>query len=75
MLKIEARQMYRSNGLIDDLVVYGIADDYVRLSERIEAADVLRVAGPEQPLKKLSAYFQDVSARSEGYSHIRRQAS
>ena len=33
MLTVEARQMYRSNGLMDDFVVYGTPDDYIRFSE------------------------------------------
>jgi hypothetical protein len=38
MLKFELRQMFRSNGLIDDVVVFGIPEDYVRFSERVAAA-------------------------------------
>ena len=118
MLRIELRQIYRPNGLVDDLVVYGRPQDYMHLSERVESAitspiavvvstdssmrveiaknneletlftslqneeneyfsaedwnarNVLRVTGPEQALKKLSAYFLDVSVRSDGYSYI-----
>lgn len=38
MLKIEARQMFRSNGLIDDFAVYGAPEDYLRFNETIKAA-------------------------------------
>ena len=38
MIKIEARKMYRSNGLIDDIVVYGTPEDYVSLSDSVQAA-------------------------------------
>ena len=103
---------------MDDLVVYGLPQDYAHLSERVESAitspdavivstdshmrveitknnelqtlstslqneeneyfspedwnarNVLRVTGPEHALKDLSAYFLDVSLRSDGYSYI-----
>ena len=118
MLRIELRHIYRPNGLMDDLVVYGLPQDYAHLSERVESAitspdavivstdshmrveitknnelqtlstslqneeneyfspedwnarNVLRVTGPEHALKDLSAYFLDVSLRSDGYSYI-----
>ncbi|WP_152560492.1 hypothetical protein [Arenimonas donghaensis] len=118
MLTIELRHIYRPNGLIDDLVVYGLPQDYAHLSERVESAiastdavvvdtdssvrveisrndeletlftslqndeneyfsaedwngrNVLRVTGPEQALRDLSAYFFGVSLRSEGYRYI-----
>jgi len=38
MLKIELRQMFRSNGLIDDVVVYGVPEDYRQFSEKVKAA-------------------------------------
>ena len=38
MLKIVLRQMRRSNGLIDDVVVYGAPEDYQKLSEQVKAA-------------------------------------
>lgn len=38
MLRIELRQMFKPNGLIDDIVVYGTPDDYRQLSERVKAA-------------------------------------
>lgn len=38
MLRIELRQMFRSNGLIDDFVVYGKPEDYVHFSERVKSA-------------------------------------
>ena len=38
MLKIQLRQMFRSNGLIDDVVVYGSVEDYVQFSERVRAS-------------------------------------
>ena len=37
MLKIEAREMFRSNGLIDDFVVYGKPEDYIQLSKEVES--------------------------------------
>lgn len=38
MLNFELRQMFRSNGLIDDVVVNGMPEDYVRFSEGVAAA-------------------------------------
>ena len=38
MLKFELRQLFRSNGLIDDVVAFGMPEDYVRFSERAAAA-------------------------------------
>lgn len=38
MLRIENRQMFRSNGLIDDLVIYGAPADYVVFAEQVQAA-------------------------------------
>jgi len=38
VLRVEARQMYRSNGLIDDFVVYGFPNDYLELAEMVESA-------------------------------------
>ena len=38
MLKIVLRQMRRSNGLIDNVVVYGAPEDYQKLSEQVKAA-------------------------------------
>lgn len=38
MLRLEFRTMYRSNGLIDDFVVYGTAKDYVHFSNTVEKA-------------------------------------
>lgn len=35
MLTIEARAMFRSNGLIDDFVVYGTPEDYLHLAKQI----------------------------------------
>lgn len=35
MLRIEHRQMYRSNGLIDDFVLYGTPADYVALASKL----------------------------------------
>ena len=37
MLKIEAREMFRPNGLIDDFVVYGKPENYIQLSKQVEA--------------------------------------
>ena len=38
MLKLELRQLFRSNGRIDDVVVFGLQEDYVRFSEAVAAA-------------------------------------
>ena len=38
MLKLEVRQLFRSNGLIDDVVVFGTPEDYVRFSEGVVSA-------------------------------------
>jgi hypothetical protein len=38
VLRIELRQMFRSNGLIDDVVVFGKPEDYQQFSERVKAA-------------------------------------
>ncbi|MCK9202327.1 MAG: hypothetical protein M0P42_14440 [Gallionella sp.] len=38
VLRIELRQMFRPNGLIDDVVVYGVPEDYRQFSERVKAA-------------------------------------
>ena len=35
MLKIEAREMFRPNGLIDDFLVYGKPEDYIHLSKQV----------------------------------------
>ena len=45
MLKIEYRQMLRSNGLIDDFVVYGSGADYLALSKKVDS-----VVAPKQTL-------------------------
>jgi len=37
VLKIEVRQMFRSNGLIDDLVVSGLSEDYLQFSEVVKS--------------------------------------
>ena len=52
VLKIELRQMFRANGLIDDVVVYGSPEDYVQFSGKVKeaiylpAAVVLKTASP-----------------------------
>jgi hypothetical protein len=38
VLKIELRQMFRPNGLIDDVVIYGTPEDYELFSERVSSA-------------------------------------
>jgi len=38
MLRLEHRQMYRSNGLIDDFVLYGEPSDYLSFAKKIGAA-------------------------------------
>jgi hypothetical protein len=38
MLRIELRQMFRSNGLIDEIVVYGTPEDYAQFSEQVNMA-------------------------------------
>lgn len=38
MLQVEHRQMYRSNGLIDDFVLHGKPDDYLAFASKVEAA-------------------------------------
>lgn len=38
MLDIEHRQLYRSNGLIDDFVVFGTPADYVAFAQLVERA-------------------------------------
>lgn len=38
MLKFELRQMFRSNGLIDDIVVFGSPEDYVWFSDGVMSA-------------------------------------
>ena len=38
MLRIDHRQLFRPNGLIDDFVLYGEQADYVALAARVEAA-------------------------------------
>lgn len=38
MLDLEFRSIYRSNGLIDDFVVYGAAEDYIHFSDAIKKA-------------------------------------
>jgi hypothetical protein len=38
MLRIELHQMFRSNGLIDDFVIYGAPDDYEFFSEQVRVA-------------------------------------
>jgi hypothetical protein len=38
MLRVEFRQMFRTNGLIDDFVVFGYPEDYVQFSEKVRAA-------------------------------------
>ena len=40
MLKLELRQKFWSNGLIDDVVVFGLPEDYVHFSEAVAAAIV-----------------------------------
>ena len=37
MLNIQARTMYRSNGLIDEFIMYGAAKDYSEFAETIQA--------------------------------------
>lgn len=37
-MRIEARRMYRSNGLIDDLVLYGAVEDYLLFAEFVGKA-------------------------------------
>ncbi|MGA8204093.1 MAG: hypothetical protein WB812_06200 [Woeseiaceae bacterium] len=37
-MKIEARQIFRSNGLIDDLVVYGKPEDYLLFADFVGKA-------------------------------------
>lgn len=36
--RIELRQLFRPNGLIDDVVVYGTPEDYEQFSERVRVA-------------------------------------
>lgn len=38
VLKVEVRKMFRSNGLIDDVVVLGRPQDYVQFAEVVETA-------------------------------------
>lgn len=38
IVKIESRQMFRSNGLIDDLVVYGKPEEYLLFAEFVGKA-------------------------------------
>lgn len=38
MLTFELRQMFRSNGLIDDIVVFGLPKDYVQFSDGVRVA-------------------------------------
>ncbi|MBL8264628.1 MAG: hypothetical protein JNM58_19610 [Xanthomonadaceae bacterium] len=38
MLKIELRQLFRSNGLIDDFVLFGKPEDYVAFSAHVAEA-------------------------------------
>lgn len=38
MLRVEYRQIFRTNGLIDDFVVFGDPEDYVQFSEKVRAA-------------------------------------
>ncbi|WP_147431339.1 hypothetical protein [Azonexus fungiphilus] len=38
MLRIELRQMFRSNGLIDDIVIYGTSEDYRLFAEQVSVA-------------------------------------
>ncbi|WP_226647706.1 hypothetical protein [Microbulbifer variabilis] len=37
-MKMEARQMFQSNGLIDDLVLYAKSEDYVRFADIVGMA-------------------------------------
>lgn len=37
MLKVEVRKMFRSNGLIDDVVIHGEPDDYLKFSKTIQS--------------------------------------
>ncbi|MCG8314881.1 MAG: hypothetical protein MI976_16855 [Pseudomonadales bacterium] len=43
MLRIELRKMFRSNGLIDDVLVYGTPEDYAQFSEHVNIA----ISSPE----------------------------
>lgn len=38
MIHVEHREMYRTNGLIDDFVVYGSPGGYIALASRIRSA-------------------------------------
>jgi hypothetical protein len=38
VLRLEHRQLFRSNGLIDDFVLHGDAGDYLHFAARVEAA-------------------------------------
>jgi type I restriction-modification system DNA methylase subunit len=43
MLRIELRKMFRSNGLIDDVLVYGVPEDYLQFSQQVNMA----ISSPE----------------------------
>ena len=51
MLKFELRQLFRSNGLIDDVVVFGLPEDYVLFAESVAAA----IASPRPILLRSDA--------------------
>ncbi len=38
MLQLEARKLFRANGLIDDFVIYGAAGDYEEFAKAVESA-------------------------------------
>lgn len=62
MLRVELRQMYRSNGLIDEFVVYGEPEDYVRFSEEVRSA----ISSPAPVIVKTDSPLQiEVSKGNE----------
>lgn len=63
MLRIEHRQMYRPNGLIDDLVIYGTPRDYIAFAEQVQTA----IGGDDPVTFKTASQFQiEIVEATEG---------
>jgi len=68
MLKFELRQLFRSHGLIDDVVVFGMPDDYVHFSERVATA----IVSPEPVALRTDLHGPDLVRKCQGPCRGRR---
>ncbi len=64
MLQLEARKLFRANGLIDDFVIYGTAGDYEEFAKAVESA----LSG--KTLQELYLFLGTLATRKEGYSYL-----